>query len=109
MYATNFLGHFLVKAQKSIFAVYHLNKGLAVHFEGCFIPCDDIPNISVLEWPIEQKNCTKMAGAYPRPQLSVDELMFMILKCKETNYVVETDVFKRSFRFRGSTVQTNNS
>ena len=59
-------------------------------FEGRFIPYDGIPNKSVLEWPTKQKNCAKMAGAYQGPHFSVDERVFMILKCRETSYVLET-------------------
>ena len=44
MCAKIILGHFLPKARKSIFTVYHLNKGMDFQFEGGFIPFDDIPN-----------------------------------------------------------------
>ena len=70
--------------------VYRLNKGMAVYFEGRFIPYDGILNKSVLEWPTKQKNCTKVAGAYQGPQFSVNERVLMILKCRETSYVLET-------------------
>ena len=33
---------------------------------------------------------TKMAGAHPRPQFSVDERMLIVLKCTEGNRVLET-------------------
>ena len=31
-----------------------------------------------------------MTSTYPRPQFSVDEWVFIILKCRETSYVLET-------------------
>ena len=49
---------------------------------------------------------TKMAGAHPRPQFSVDERV-LIEKCTETNSVLETT---RCFQRQSSnqrTVQTN--
>ena len=63
---------------------------MAVHFEGLFIPYDGIRNKFVLEWPTKQKICTKMACAYQGPPFSVDGRVFMILKCRETCYVLET-------------------
>ena len=43
-----------------------------------------------------------MAGAHPRPQFSVDERVFMVLKYTETGNVLETiRRFKCSFRIRG--------
>ena len=73
---------------KPIFKVYHLNKGMAVHFEGHFIPYNGIPDNSALEWPTKQKNCTKMAGAYQEPRF-FSRWVFLIFKCRETSYVLE--------------------
>ena len=36
------MGHFQFEAQNYIFTVYHLNKWMIIHEEGCFIPYDDI-------------------------------------------------------------------
>ena len=53
------------------------------------------------EWSRKQKNCTKimkMAGAHSRPQFSVDERVFMVLKYTETSNVLETvRRFQRQF------------
>ena len=44
------------------------------------------------------KNCTKMAGAHPKPQFSVDERVFMVLEYTETDKVLETiRRFQRQF------------
>ena len=37
------MGHFLLKARKYIFTVYHLDKGMTIHWESHFIPYDNIP------------------------------------------------------------------
>ena len=43
-----------------------------------------------------------MAGAYPRPQFSVDERVFMVLKNIETgNFWKQSEGLKSSFRIRG--------
>ena len=44
-----------------------------------------------------QKNCTKMAGAHPRQQLSVNERVFIVLKYTETGNVLETIRFQKQF------------
>ena len=72
------MGHFLLQARKSIFTVNHLSKGFTVHLEECFIPHDNIPIKSGLEWSRKQDNHTEMADAHPGPQVSVDERMFMV-------------------------------
>ena len=38
-----------------------------------------------------------MAGAHSRPQFSVDEWVFMVLKYTETSNVLETVMFQRQF------------
>ena len=44
------------------------------------------------------KNCTEMAGAQPKPQFSVDERVFMVLKYTETGNVLQTiRKFQRQF------------
>ena len=47
-----------------------------------------------------QKNCTKMAGAHPRPQLSVNERVFIVLTYTETGNVLET--IRRNNQRKGS-------
>ena len=37
------MGHFMLKVRKYIFMVYHLDKGMTIHWESDFIPYDDIP------------------------------------------------------------------
>ena len=65
----------------------------AVHFESHPILYNVITNNSELEWR------RKMAGAHPRPQFSEDERVLIVLKCTETNIVVETTrCFQRQFR-----------
>ena len=53
------------------------------------------------EWSRKQKNCTKimkMAGAHSRPQFSVDERVFMVLRYTDTGNVLETvRRFQRQF------------
>ena len=53
-----------------------------------------------------QKNCTKMAGAHPRPQLSVNEQVFIVLKYTETGNVRKQSegTIKGSFRTGTSTI-----
>ena len=43
----------------------------------------DSPHKSVLDWSRNQNNWTMMAGAHPRPQISVDERMFIALKFEQ--------------------------
>ena len=48
-----------------------------------------------------------MAGAHPTPQFSVDERVLIVLKCTETNIVLETKrCFQRQFSGQRM-VQTN--
>ena len=51
------------------------------------------------EWNRKQTNCTKMVGENPRPQFSVDERVFMVLKLAytETGNGLETIWFQRQF------------
>ena len=56
------------------------------------------PSTQTDEWNRKQKNCTKIAGAHPRPQFSVDEQVFMVLEYTETGNVLETiRRFQRQF------------
>ena len=44
--------------------------------------------------------CTKITGAHPIPQFSVDERLLIVVKCTEKTEIVfwtQTDVFKGSF------------
>ena len=51
--------------------------------------------------------CTKMAGAHPRPEFSVAEQVIIVLKCTETNSVLQTTRCFQSQFSNQRTVQTN--
>ena len=64
------------------------------------------------EWSRKQKNCTKimkMAGAHPRPQSSVDERVFIVLKYTETGKCSgNSQKVSKAVSESEDTVQTNN-
>ena len=55
------------------------------------------PRTGTDEWNRKQKNCMKMAGAHLRPQFSVDDRVFMVLKYTETGNFLKTIRFERQF------------
>ena len=58
-----------------------------------------------MEQKAEELYESKMAGAHPKPQFSVDECGEMVLKCTETGNVLETiRRFQKQFQTGTSTI-----
>ena len=96
---------FCWKRKNLFFKGYHANKWMLDDWKGRFIPCDDIPNKSGLEWRRKQKNCTKRAFVHPISQFSFGRwtnVYFFFNKRMQKPVIIwkQLEASKRSFRIR---------